>query len=269
MRRTTLLALAFLGAVLAPAIRADVDIIPERLTLRYFRPDAWDPQTGILHGSISGEPAGTGTVTVQIVPGSVPRPAGLGKFPNTPNRAIAARWSQTTRLNRSQRVFGPVGTSAFSDLLGAVLAQQGYLRIKLNRDLATVKVVKPAWPKTAIDVCPDVVDPNYFPNCCELHQGAEFECVYVISYDAGYAATLNGGCATAGGVPCSSNCAKLALSDSACIFGTGASADDCYFQADDAPPYRCAFEWTCYTAAYRSSFANSCTTNGGSYLARH
>jgi len=263
MRRTTLLALAFLTAVLAPATRADVDIIPERLTLRYVLPDAWDPQTGILHGTISGEAAGSGGVTVQIVPESIPRPTGLGRFPNTANRDIAGVWNTLTKLNRPARVFGPVSSSPFSDMLTEVLAQQGYLRVRLNRDLATVKVVKPSWPKTALDVCPE----RQYKNCCEVAEGADFACIGTLSYDAAAAATLNQQCATAGGVPCGNKCTNILNrgGDASCS-NLGGTDYSCWFHSFDPPPYRCAAEYACATDAYGVPFANACHNNDGVYV---
>ena len=72
-----LLAVALVSLV-AP-VRADQDLIPERLTLRYVLLNAWDPQTGILHGTISGEPAGTGDVTVQVLDVTRPRRAPVAR----------------------------------------------------------------------------------------------------------------------------------------------------------------------------------------------
>ncbi len=68
-----------LGAtlLLVPAARAadEQDIVPERQTLRHMALVSYDPNTGLLQGTIAGEPAGTGSVSVQILDVTRPRRA--------------------------------------------------------------------------------------------------------------------------------------------------------------------------------------------------
>ena len=100
LSRVRSLVLVLAVTVLPPSpVRAqDTDINPERLTLQHVLLDAWDPQTGILHGTISGERAGTGGVTVQVLDVTRPRRAPVARFlPGNPCLPVAEAWNETIR----------------------------------------------------------------------------------------------------------------------------------------------------------------------------
>ena len=144
-----LLALTFALALALPAT-ADVDIIPEALTLKRFKLDGWDPNTGLLHGTISGERAGTGGVTVQILAGTRIRRASLRNHPPNPIRTDLENWNTAWAAAPANPVktFGDPATpgNPCSPIVTNMVTDGGYVRLKLNSDLATVRAVKPYYP---------------------------------------------------------------------------------------------------------------------------
>lgn len=155
--RTLLLALVFLAAVLVPAATQadDQDIVPERLTLRRFKLVSWDPQMGILYGTISGEAAGTGAVTVVIQAATRIRRASIPRsLPNNPVRTDLENWNAvwaSTPGNPIKTFGAPAApNNPCSPILTSMVTNLGYVRLKLNSDLSTGRVIKPYYPPVPI-----------------------------------------------------------------------------------------------------------------------
>jgi len=152
----TLAAFVLALAVFVPAATqaVDQDIIPEALTLKRFKLLAWDPQTGLLHGSISGERAGTGEVTVQIQAVTRIRRASLRNLPSDPIRTDLENWNAAWAAlpENPIKTFGDpaVPGNPIFPILTNMVTDLGYVKLRLNADLSTVRVIKPYFPGNPI-----------------------------------------------------------------------------------------------------------------------
>ena len=150
LRTWSLAVLRGAAVALVPVARADdQDTVPER---RGFGMQllTWDPLTGLLHGSINGR-AGVGTVTMQIQDITRPQRARVSKFvPGNPVLPIAEGWNTTIRNWPGDPIrWDDVASSPFPDLPGqAVATTVGYVKLKLNLDLVTVRNIKLYPPPT-------------------------------------------------------------------------------------------------------------------------
>ena len=147
-----LLALCF-GLSLAVPVTADVDIIPERRGFAVLL-DAWDPPTGILHGTTAG-PAGTGGVSVQILAATRIRRARIPRsFPGNPCRTDAENWNAAWAAapNNPYKSFGDPAQpgNPMSPIVGSMVTNACYMKVRLNTDLATARAVKPYLPGNPI-----------------------------------------------------------------------------------------------------------------------
>lgn len=116
----------------------DGDIVPYRrgFTLQLV---TWDSSTGLLRGSNAA-----GTMGIYIQEDSRPHPTRCGRCHASTTVPGAEDWNAEIRNNTERPVrWGDPSTSPFSSLLGDFVSQTGHVKVRLNRDLSTVRTLRP------------------------------------------------------------------------------------------------------------------------------
>jgi hypothetical protein len=265
--RTAVLGLAVLALGLgARDARADGDIVPAapHLTLSLL---SYDVSTGLLHGATDA-----GTVTVQVLPGTRPGRAPLRAL-SSPIAAVGRLWNGAMVAYRpptGRTIFGTVATSPFSNLLLGAVAAQGYVKINLDRDLASVLRIRPSAPPRHVMIgC----GPATGVGCCAIHNAVGTFCIEGYG-DATSLAARDTQCTAAGGVASDGLCS--ASPDPICaeaitfvafvtcpLSVSGGALGTCVFGADAPAPYSCSSESVCTDDWLDADL--DCGTAGGSW----